>query len=142
MRFRNIGTDSVIGLREISFGAAVDPMSTVNLICPCFFKEWKHLIKGTSVEERVSQEEYERMWKECWLTAPIYYDRDLYTTIGRKLVWRGWRPKLLKRIMLDFTFNDKKYSEEFLIDNTVCAYNRRYKANIVAILGKKFIIEK
>lgn len=88
-------------LRGAGFVFIKDPQSKYNLIAPKVLKLLKRQVKSTPTKERMPQQEYDALMKSAPFNAPIYYAKDLYTVVGHKLVWRKWRPKLLKRIMLN-----------------------------------------
>lgn len=127
-------------LRGAGFVFIKDPQSKYNLIDPCVLQLLKGQVKATPAKERMPQKEYDALMKSAPFNAPLCYDKDLYTVVGHKLVWRKWRPKLLKRIMLNFEIEGKPFCEEFLVDSAVYAINRAAgKGQVSAVLRKEFI---
>lgn len=125
-------------LRGAGFVFIKDPQSKYNLIAPQVLKLLKGQVKTTPAKERMSQQEYDALMKSAPFNAPLCYDKDLYTVVGHKVVWRKWRPKLLKRIMLNFEIEGKSFCEEFLVDRRVCALNKQAGGSVVGLLEGNF----
>ena len=132
----------LIHLRKMGFVFLVDTNYKYNLIEPCLLKFFKGMVKATPPEKRMPKEEYDAIWQEKPFEAPVYYDEDLYTCMGYKFIWEKWKPRILKRIKLNFEYEGKPHSETFLVDKSLCSMPPVDGAKITGILTKDFIIKK
>ena len=114
---KNLGLPTVFvrfhGTAAFGFNFLIDTSVRHNLIDPCFYKDWIE-IKPPKTEEELA------LLGEFAQYPPV---TATYLDKGKKrIICKDGVKRVCDMIKLDFTIDDRKYSELFAIDTSLCQY--------------------
>ncbi|MCL2561934.1 MAG: hypothetical protein FWE10_06415 [Rikenellaceae bacterium] len=129
---KDLGLPTVfVRLNGAGFGFTflIDTSVRHNLIDPCFFEEWINSALIPAIEN-----------SECIIEHyPVFPPPHEKKGIKR-IVCKDGIKRVCETVKLDFTIDERKYSELFAIDPSMCQYfNSRKSKQIAGILGNDFL---
>ena len=110
-------------INSYGFSFLIDTSVRKNLIDPCFFEEWIGYTSPATSDDPNSIFYYP--------VLPVPHEK----LKAKRIICKDGVRRVCDMIKLDFFIKDKKYSESFAIDTSMCSYFRSKKfKKIVGVL--------
>ena len=120
------------GAVDYGFNFLIDTSVKYNLIDTCFYKDW---IMSTSEETVLPPTPTQSILAKFPPISAFYQEKG-----ERRVMCKDGLKRVCKVIKIDFIIDDRKYSEMFALDESLCPYFHSKKTKIIAgILGNGFL---
>ena len=119
-------------IRGIGFSFDVEPKQKYSFVNPALLEFFEGVNRPIPKEERIPEEEYEALMKSGPYDAPLYFDKEVYSVLGHKWIWRKGLFRRYNGVRLNFEYEGKVYSETFYVLRRVSNHN------IAGVLGRDF----
>ncbi|MDR2586085.1 MAG: hypothetical protein LBC84_07715 [Prevotellaceae bacterium] len=118
------------GTASFGFNFLIDTSVRHNLLDPCFYKEW--------IVPRKEESQISTFWAQFPPVTATYQEKG-----NKRVVCKDGVRRVCDMIKLDFTIDNKKYSELFALDYSLCpCFHSRGSKAIAGVLGNGFLLRQ